>query len=152
MKLKLLILIANFLVFAACVESQAQTLVEFDRKYGPPIKFYKIQPDLLMTAKYAEDGQVCTMYVERRRVSERGLDLRLKISEGEVAKLIEEFVPAEERETKGKADGWLRITGGVAERFYDYKNVSVILADVASPDSYNGGSVLIIRWKNRSCE
>ena len=152
MKLKLLIAIVNFLVLAAGVESQAQTLADLDTKYGPPVKSYIIQPDILMTAKYAEDGQMCTMYVERRRVSDKGLDLRLKFSEGEVTKLIEELVPANERKTKGKADGLLRITGGLAERFYDYENVSVVLAEVASPDAYNGGSILIIRWKHRPCK
>ena len=152
MKLKALVLLANFLVLAAHVEAQAQTVAELDEKYGPPIKLYKIQPDLLMTAKYAEDGQVCTMYVERRRVSDRGIDLRVGFSEGEVGRLIEELVPAVERGAKGKADGLLRITGRLAERFYDYENVTVILAETAAPDAQNAGGVLIVRWKHRPCQ
>lgn len=151
MKLPLLVAITNIFVFAACVAAQAQTAAELDMKYDPPVKSYVIRPGVLMTARYADDGRVCAMSVERRRVSGEGLDLRLKFSAGEVAELIEELVPAGERKVKGEADGLLRITGGLAERIYDYQNVSVTLAETASPDEYNGGSVLLIRWKGKPC-
>ena len=151
--MKLLIVVANFFVFASFVEAEAQTLNDLELKYGPPVKSYVIRPGLLMKASYAEDGQVCAMYVERQRVSEKGgLDLRLKFSQSEVAELIEELVPAEERKVKGKADGLLRITGRLAERIYDYQNVSVILVEAAPPDEHNGGSIVLVRWKHKPCK
>lgn len=152
MKLKLWLLLIIFFILPACVESRGQTSADLEHKYGPPAKYYKIKPDLMMTAKYDEDGQVCVMYVERRRVSETGFDLRLRLSKEEVSQLIEELVPAEERRVKGKADGLSRITGMLAEQFYDYENVTVVHVSGVSGDGENGGDVLVVKWKQRSCK
>jgi hypothetical protein len=153
MKLKLWIAAtASFLVLATHISSQAQTASELNEKYGPPVISYKIRPDLLMTPTYTKGGQVCKMVVERRHISDNGLDLRLKLSEDEVAMLIEELVPAAEWKVRGKADGLVRITGGpLVESIYDFENVSVSLAEGTLRDWDNGGSFLIIQWKHRSC-
>jgi hypothetical protein len=141
---------SSLIILAVAVSGLTQTTTDLEKKYGSPVKEYKVRPGIVMTATYSDDGQVCKMYVERRHFSETGFDQRLYLPQEMIIELIDELVPTELRGGKTKGDRFSRITGQVSEQIYDYENVSItVLASTASSDC-NGGAALIIKWKNRA--
>jgi len=84
------------------VFSNGQTASDLSLNY-PAISAYKVRPGILMTAKYAEDGQVCEMILQRRYMPDQ-TDADSTISPEVGKKLIDELVPAAER---GPESRWL---------------------------------------------
>jgi hypothetical protein len=139
------------MILSVGVPGFSQTTVDFDKMYGSPVKEYEVRPGILMMAMYSDNGQVCKMYVERRHFSETVFDQRLYLPQEKINELIDQLVPAALRGGKAKGDGFSRITGQLSEQVYDYESVSItVLASTASGDC-NGGTALIIKWKNRAC-
>jgi len=89
------------------------------------------------------------MYVERRHISDSGIDMRIELEPELVTELIDELVPENERGPKGKNYGLARVTGAVSDTLYDYENVSIVLFGSANTDKCNGVSAIRIKWKNR---
>jgi hypothetical protein len=58
---------------------------------------YKLRPDVLMTARFAADGQVCEMTIEKRETTDTGIRFGDSFSEKEVQGLIDDLVPQNER-------------------------------------------------------
>ena len=130
----------------------AQSSSGFEAKYGVGLKVYQLRPGVVMTANFAQDGQVCAMYIERRHISESGIDMRIKLEPELITELIDELVPESERGDKGKNYGLERITGPISDSIYDYENVSIVLFGSADNDKCTGVSAIRIKWKNRSCK
>jgi len=84
------------LLLTVAVAALGQTSAELSAKF-PPITSYKIRPDVPMTARFAADGQVCEMTLEKRQKTDEGIDLFQKFfSETETRSLIDDFLPESE--------------------------------------------------------
>jgi hypothetical protein len=134
--------------------ASGQTSTELASKYSP-VAAYEIRPGILMTAKYADDGQVCEMVVEKRHETPAKTDLGSAIPRSMVKQLIDELVPAAERgrPTKPyfKEDAESTISGGVEDRASDFENVSIKVVASISQSCDSGDEVIVIRWKKRAC-
>lgn len=152
MRVGLYLLRCFFIVLLIAIPALAQTANDFEKRYGSPTKEYELRPGIVLMAKYADDGEVCTAYVERRHISESGFDLRLDLPEELITELSDELVPVASRGNTTKANGINRITGAVSDQLYDYENVSIIVLHSAVANNKTGLGALIIKWKNRSCK
>src|SRR5581483_8665125 len=85
------------LLLALIVTAWGQTSADLSAKY-PHFTAYKIAPDLLMTPKFAADGQVCEMAIEKRHLVDNLLDSVTLFVEREVRDVGESIVPEKERE------------------------------------------------------
>lgn len=132
------------LVCLIAVSAWGQTADDLAIKYHS-ISAYEVRPGLLMTAKYAEDGQVCEMVLQRRYAEDQ-TDADSTIPRKLEEQLIDELVPE-----KGPATSrWLRnsfVAGGVTHTERDFANVLVVIDGTVS----EGDKVVTIRWKGRTC-
>jgi len=134
--------------------ASGQTSTELASKYSQ-VAAYEIRPGILMTAKYADDGQVCEMVIEKRHETPAKTDLGSAIPRPMVKQLTDELVPAAERgqPTKRyfKGDAESTISGGVEDRESDFENVSIKVVGTISQSCDSGDEVIVIRWKKRAC-
>ncbi len=153
---------ARMLLVCVAIAASAlgQTAGDLAAKY-PSVSAYKVRPGILMTATYAEDGQVCEMVLQRRYMPDQ-TDADSTIPAKQEERLIEELVPEDAR---GPATSkWLTnssVGGGVMHTEKDFENVLVKIDGTYSctegksgskPDCGHGGtSVITIRWKKRAC-
>jgi hypothetical protein len=136
-----------------------QTSSDLSAKFSQ-ITAYKIRPDVLMTARFAADGQVCEMALEKRQKTDNGIDLFTKFfAETEVRSLMDDLVPENERGRNltpllnGTVDGSLMTLE------YTYEKVRVVVSGNArSHDAGYGKNpwdvgyrVIIITWPKRPC-
>jgi hypothetical protein len=153
-----------------------QTAAELSAKY-PPVSAYEIRPGILMTAKYADDGQVCEMVLEVRhyRTPEK-VELSSVIQPKLELGLIDELVPTAERgepihrwSNKEPKDSWVDpdsfSAGGMSYVKRSYKNVTVEeygyyqchqgAHSSKSKEQVNcgegGDEAIVIRWRKRAC-
>jgi hypothetical protein len=130
----------------AAVFANGQTSDNLAAKY-PVIPAYKVRPGILMTAKYAGDGQVCEMVLERRYTPDQ-TDADSTIPGKVEDQLIDELAPTVER---GPATSrWLKnsyVAGGVTHTERDFENVLIEIDGTASA----GDKVVVIHWKKRTC-
>ncbi|HEY6253859.1 MAG TPA: hypothetical protein VI685_28215, partial [Candidatus Angelobacter sp.] len=113
----------------------SQTSADLNAKY-PTLNAYEVRPGILMTAKYAEDGQVCEIVVEPRQYHTPGQpDTGPYIPLNLQDQLIDELAPPAER---GPATSkWLKnsfMAGGVSHTERDFANVLVVIDGTYSCD------------------
>jgi len=124
----------------------AQTSNNLSAKY-PTVSAYKVRPGILMTANYAEDGQVCEMLLQRRYTPDQ-TDANSTIPSKLVDQLIDELAPTVERgPAKSRWLGDSFVAGGVTHVGRDFENVLVAIDGTVS----GGVNTVVIRWKNRTC-
>lgn len=133
---------------ALAISATSQTASDFAAKYHP-VSAYELRPGILMTAKYADDGQICEAIIETRHYHPpTGIDLRSTIAESTKRELIDELAPPTIR---GKQTSrWLKhsyLQGGILHLERDYENVLI----VTDGDQNSGDEILAIRWKKRTC-
>lgn len=68
----------------------AQTSSDLSAKY-PQVSAYWVRPDVLMTAKFAADGEVCEMTLLKPEKTDSGIVSGLSFSKKEVQSLIDDF-------------------------------------------------------------
>ena len=111
------------------------------------VSAYQVRPGILMTAKYAEDGQVCEMVLQRHYTPDQ-TDADSTIPAKLEAELIEELAPAV---TRGPAiSRWLKnsfVAGGVTHTERDFENIQVEIDGTVSA----GDKIVVIHWKKRTC-
>jgi hypothetical protein len=139
-------LLALCVMVIVVVSVRAQTSEDLAAKY-PAVTGYEVRPGILMTAKYAEDGQVCEMVLERHYAPNQ-IDTNSTIPNKLEDQLIDELVPAIERGPV--TSRWLRnsfIAGGVSHIERDFVNVLIEIDGTAS----DGDKIVMIHWKKRRC-
>jgi hypothetical protein len=119
------------------------------------VETYEVRPGILMMPKYAGDGQVCEIVIERHHYANSVANLDSTIPHEEVLKIVDELVPESERgpalKTLGKE--YISLTSGISDTaFAEYANVSVDIIGQNAPVSSAGDIVALIRWKNRHCQ
>ena len=128
-----------------------QTTEELKDKYGTPIEAYLVRPNVFMTVKYGDDGQVSEMVLEKRHTTNSGINLDPYFSEEQIKELIDELAPIHKRgertdinPLRGNYSGYLdtlvsgRIT--ITEQIYEHVIINVT-------GSFSGKMVIIIKWK-----
>jgi uncharacterized protein (DUF433 family) len=134
------------LVALAAVSAIGQTSDNLAAKY-PTVSAFQVRPGILMTAKYAEDGQVCQLVLERRYTPDQS-DAESSIPGKVEDQLLDELVPTVER---GPATSrWLGnsyVAGGVTHTERDFENVLIEIDGTV----LSGDKILVIHWKKRTC-
>lgn len=123
-----------------------QTSDNLAAKY-PAISAYEVRPGILMTAKYAGDGQVCEMVLERRYTPDQ-TDADSTIPGKVEDQLTDELAPTVERGTA--TSRWLKnsyVAGGVTHTERDFENVLIEIDGTVSA----GDKIVVIHWKKRTC-
>lgn len=156
-----------WLPFTLCLMLTAfafgQTPGELAAKY-PVVSAYEVRPGILMTARYAADGQVCQMVLETRHYHRADeIDLGSTIPTKLEDRLIDELVPENERGKPTKSR-WLNgdVGGGVTYTKRDFENVSIEVHGSYScrekksskgqlSCDTGGDEVVVIHWKKRTC-
>lgn len=146
----------------AVVAVDGQTSNELAAKF-PRVSAYEIRPGILMTARYAADGQVCETVLEARHYKTEQIDLGSTISRKVEDSLIEALAPENQR-GKPTRSRWLStdIGGGVTYTRRDFENVRVDIYGAycgyqsrssakQTPCNTGGDEVVVIRWKKRTC-
>lgn len=123
------------------------------------VEGYEIRPGIVMMPRYAGDGQVCEIGLEKRHHTAEVIDLDSALSRKVVDQIVDEFAPASDRGPKTNDSGGIyRISedgSGMATKV-EYQNVTVEIYSRAlshrmqqiSADDNIGAT---IRWKNREC-
>jgi len=141
------------LVVLVAVFANGQTSYDLAAKY-PTVAAFEVRPGILMTAKYAADGQVCEMTLEKQhRKAAEEIDLSSTIPSKLIDELTDELVPEAER---GPATSrWLdmdsSVAGGVSDTKRSFENVSIETVGSTSQSCNGGDEVVIVRWKQRTC-
>ncbi|MGO9862202.1 MAG: hypothetical protein ACLPLR_01215 [Terriglobales bacterium] len=126
-----------------------QTSADLNAKYRQ-ITSYELRPDIVVTPKYATDGQVCEMAIERRQRTETGIVFAAPFSEHEVRQFMDELVPEAERGRNLTKTLNTRVDGGFITTEYTYENVVVRMYGITRP-APAGDRVIIITWPKRTC-
>jgi hypothetical protein len=135
------------------VSAFGQTSNDLTAKY-PVATVFEVRPGILMIPKYAENGQVCEMTLEKRHVTPTKTDLGSSMPRELVKQLIDELVPTAERGQPTKQfykwDYETTIAGNTAFTQADFENVSIEIVGSVSPGD-SGDVVVVIHWKKRTC-
>jgi hypothetical protein len=135
--------------------SVAQTPSELRARY-PLVESYAVRPDVLLTAKFAVDGQPCELTMEKRHNTPEVVKLDATFSAKELDELTEELSPVAQRGLKADFTDHISIDGPSAVTVHDFENVSITeyaTHRVISRKTIEIGTVLVvIRWKHRPCE
>lgn len=169
-------ILVALVAFLIPVLGWTQTAADFATKY-PPVSAYEVRPGILMTAKYAEDGQICQMVLEPRHYqSGNNVDLHTVIPAEQEKQVLDELVPPPERgepknrwSNRAPKDSWVDpdsyVAGGVSYIKRSYENVSIEQhgyyrcqdnppskkANSNLDCSEGGDEAVVIRWTKRSC-
>jgi len=146
----------SLLLLAFTTTSWGQTSTDLNKKYRK-ITFYELQqPGIVMIPKYADDGNVCEMTVERHQATDNGIILALTFSDQEVKDVIDELVPEPQRGRDLKDsywEKWLRTTlsGSTTDTEFSYENISVHAYGTVQPE-ISGNMIIVIKWLKRVCQ
>jgi hypothetical protein len=146
--------VAAFLLALVAPSLTAQTSEDLGAKY-PAVAAYEVRPGVLMTVRYAEDGQACEVTLEKRHSSskDRDIDLGSNIPSKLVDELTDELAPQADRgpATSRYLSPDSYVAGGVSYIKRDFQNVSIEVHGDTSTSCDGGDKVVVIRWKKRVC-
>jgi len=137
------------LVLTLAVAALGQTSADLSAKY-PRVTAFKVRPDVLMTARFASDGQVCEMTLEKRHTTDTSIVLGDTFSDTEVRSLMDDLVPESERGRNLTRALNETVTGGSIVTQYTYENVRVDVYGTTRPVPA-GDKVIVITWPKRAC-
>jgi len=149
-----------FAIAFLAISATAQTAKDLNARYGAPHDSYEIRPGIFMTAKFAPDGRLCEVSVEKRHVKSSGSILldETFMSPDEMTPIVQELVPINERGKENKPSEDISIIGGGMTTTYDYENVRITYYGAVARDKgtkktivVRGTAAIIIQWKNRGC-
>lgn len=126
-----------------------QSSADLSAKYRQ-ITSYELRPDVVMTPKYAADGQVCEMVLEKRQKTDTGMVFGVSFSEKEVKGLVDELAPEAERGRDLTKPLNTTVDGGFITTEYNYENVHVRVYGITRP-APAGDRVITITWPKRTC-
>jgi len=120
------------------------------------VEAYEIRAGILMMPKYAADGQVCEIGLERRRYSPEMIRLDGDIPDKDLNDIVDELAPGAERGPKDEIERTDEDGGGMTTS-RNYENVSVqlfshVLNNARRDTKVEPNIAVSIKWKNRKCE
>jgi hypothetical protein len=138
------------LLLTVVVVALGQTSADLSAKY-PHVTGYKVRPDVLMTAKFAADGQVCEMTLEKRQTTDTGIVFGDTFSDTEVRSLMNDLVPENERGRNLTRALNETVAGDFMTEEYKYENVLIHVYGITRPAGAAGYRVITITWPKRPC-
>jgi hypothetical protein len=133
---------------------RAQTSGDLAAKYLA-VSAYEVRPGVLMTVKYAGDGQACEMTLEKRHSTskDKDIDIGSNIPAKVIDELSDELAPEADRgpATSRYLSPDSYVAGGVSYIKRDFQNVSIEVHGDTSTSCDGGEKVVIIRWKKGAC-
>lgn len=130
--------LAFLFILIASETIHAQTAAEIQSKYGKPVDVYSVSEHIWMTPEYASDGQVCSIRLYPKRISDNtnygAHDLPFK----ELRDVLNALVRPETRGPKKESFGATATGGGAAWTSYDYENVTFTFVSFFPARSYEG--------------
>jgi hypothetical protein len=152
-------------VIAACLTTfvllGAQSHRDMFSKYKP-LEAYEVHPTIMAVPRYAADGQVCEVGLQRMLYSPDRINLDPNLSGEEINGIVDDLAPNEERGPKVGSPGVkIELSGNTAVGTVSYANIDVETFRDASWENSKDNSrhvsvrdirVAIIHWKNRKCQ
>jgi hypothetical protein len=138
------------LLLTLFISAFGQTSGDLSAKYAH-VTAYSVRPNVLMTARFAADGQVCEMTLEKRQKTNTGIVFGSTFSEQEVLSLMDELVPENERGRNLTPALNGTVTGGFMTEEYTYENVLFHVDGITRPEGAAGNRVITITWRKRPC-
>jgi hypothetical protein len=141
-----------FLTLAAA--ALGQTSADLSAKY-PNVITYRIRPHVLMTARFASDGQVCEMTLEKGQLTDTSIPFVDSFSNEEVHSLVDDLAPEGQRgrDMTRRFDGSIEGLGYTS--VYTYENVLVHVYGTMQVEAgqvgATGNKVIVITWRSRTC-
>jgi len=141
------------LLLTLAVAALGQTSADLSAKY--PNVAYRIRPHVLMTARFAADGQVCEMTLEKGQRTDTSIVFLDFFSKEEVHGLIDDLVPEglRGRDLTKRFNG--SIEGLSVTTEYTYENVLVHVYGTRQVEAgqvgATGDKVIVITWRTRTC-
>jgi hypothetical protein len=136
------------------VAALGQTSADLSAKYSNVI-VYRVRPHVLMTARFASDGQVCEMTLEKGQRTDTSIPYDDSFSNEEMHSLMDDLAPEGQRgrDLTGRFQG--TIEGLVYTTVYTYENVLVHVYGTrqlgAGQVGTGGYKVIVITWRTRTC-
>ena len=135
---KLCFLGSGFLLTLLCGLQAAfgQTSADLSTKYRQVVS-YLLRPTVIMTPRFAVDGQVCEMAIERRQNTDTEIVIATSFSEEEVHELVDELAPEAERgrNLTRHLNGF--VAGGSIITQYSYENLLVQVYGTTRPEHFS---------------
>ena len=107
------LLVPIILIFLTVASADAQTIADFETKYGKSLQIYEVRPGVMATVKFDDNGQVCEMRVERYNATEKTIYLDTTFPEELLKELVNELAPAAKRGAKSERSGDTVFIGGI---------------------------------------
>ena len=110
-----------------------------------------------MFPRYAEDGQVCEVGLERLHYSPEKIFLYSTLWRQEIDEIVDEVAPASERGARsgGPTDGLVSMMGHGMTTIEQYEHVTAQIHSALIGNSEQKGTVdavaVMITWRNRLC-
>jgi len=150
---KLIGLAGTFMVLFVAMRPQSDKFPRYKA-----VEAYEIRPGILMIPRYAADGRVCEIGLERRHYSPEMIRLDSSLSRKEIDEIVDELAPENERGPKegGLLGDIASIDGGSLTTSSTYENVSVEIYSKLLPSKNlqiaEEGVAATLTWKNRKCQ
>ena len=141
--------VAFLLMVGVGAVSLGQTSTDLSAKYRQ-ITSYRLRPTALMTPRFAANGQVCEMVIERQQSTDTGIVFATSFSEEEIRQFVDELAPQAERGRDLTKHLNETVDGVFITTEYDYENVVVRVYGLTRP-APAGDKVMIITWPKRAC-
>ena len=117
------------------------------------LEVYEIRPGVLAMPKYADDGELCQVSIEKLHIQQNVVELGVPtMSRETVLKMIDELAPPSER---GKAISqlagfdYIDVINGTADvSAANYENV---LVQIHGSTSAPGDVAVVLDWKRKAC-
>jgi hypothetical protein len=138
------------LLLTLVVAALGQTSADLGAKY-PQVTAYKVRPDVLMTARFAADGQVCDMTLEKRQRTDTEISFGDSFSKKEVQDLMDDLVPENERGRNLTRALNENVDGDFITANLTYENVLFRVYGILRSKDAAGDKVIIITWPKRPC-
>jgi hypothetical protein len=123
------------------------------------VEAYEIRPGILMMPRYAEDGQVCEIELERLHFAHETINVDSQLLRKDVDEIANELVPVSERGPQPKnllEQGMTLFLGNSMETNEEYENISIqifgTLSTSSSHEMVGEDVAATITWKNRKCQ
>lgn len=119
------------------------------------VEAYEVHPGILMFPRYAEDGRVCEVGLERLHYSPGKIVVYSTLSRQEIDAIVDELAPASERGARGgPTDGLVGMIGHGMTAIEQYEHVRVQIGSAVIDNSEKpvDDVVAVIEWKNRKCK
>jgi len=120
------------------------------------VEAYEIRPGILAMPRYAEDGQVCEIGVEKRSYSPEMIRVGGRLTRKEIDDIAADLVPASERGPKTPMFGNINENGLEGHETMveadSYENVTIFIYGDASAKCNIGDVAFTIQWTKRKCQ